>query len=242
MNVHDWSRVKAGIFHDFHHEWTSELKRALNAGRLPEDYYASVEQWTGRHFPDVLALRGSRPDFGGVSAPGGAATAVRRPRLGPVARIELDAFARKRPTVTVRHVTDDQVVAVIEIVSPGNKASRQELHRFFRKSAAFLRQGIHVTMLDVLPPKSARQGLHFAFWNYLSDEASQTTALTFASYEATGGEVEAYVLSGRAGEPPPEELPLFLEPGGCVPLPVAATYAAAFAVLPRPWQAELAGP
>lgn len=30
MPVHDWTRVEAGIFHDFHTAWIPELRRALN--------------------------------------------------------------------------------------------------------------------------------------------------------------------------------------------------------------------
>jgi len=44
MPVHDWTGVPAGIFHDFHHDWITMLKRALNAGRLPSGYYALAEQ------------------------------------------------------------------------------------------------------------------------------------------------------------------------------------------------------
>lgn len=32
MPIHDWTRVEAGIFHDFRHEWISTLRRALNDG------------------------------------------------------------------------------------------------------------------------------------------------------------------------------------------------------------------
>ena len=28
MPIHDWSRVDAGIFHDFHHAWIEQIKRA----------------------------------------------------------------------------------------------------------------------------------------------------------------------------------------------------------------------
>src|SRR5271163_3297823 len=34
MPIHDWTRVDAGIFHDFHHSWIEEIKRALNRGHL----------------------------------------------------------------------------------------------------------------------------------------------------------------------------------------------------------------
>ena len=29
MPVHDWTRVAAGIFHHFHHDWITEIARAL---------------------------------------------------------------------------------------------------------------------------------------------------------------------------------------------------------------------
>jgi len=44
MPVHDWTRVDAGIFHAFHHDWITDLARALNRGILPGDYYALPEQ------------------------------------------------------------------------------------------------------------------------------------------------------------------------------------------------------
>ena len=40
MPIHDWTRVDAGIFHAFHHDWITEIARALNRGLLPADYYA----------------------------------------------------------------------------------------------------------------------------------------------------------------------------------------------------------
>lgn len=30
MPIHDWTKVNAGIFHDFHHDWITMIKRALN--------------------------------------------------------------------------------------------------------------------------------------------------------------------------------------------------------------------
>jgi hypothetical protein len=36
MPMHDWTRVDAGIFHAFHHDWITELGRALNGGLLPD--------------------------------------------------------------------------------------------------------------------------------------------------------------------------------------------------------------
>ena len=40
MPLHDWTRVEAGIFHDFHVSWIPEIKKMLNGGLLPEGDYA----------------------------------------------------------------------------------------------------------------------------------------------------------------------------------------------------------
>ena len=55
MPIHDWTRVDAGIFHDFHHTWITEIKRVLNSGLLPPDYYALAEQIAGGADIDAVA-------------------------------------------------------------------------------------------------------------------------------------------------------------------------------------------
>jgi len=55
MPMHDWTRVDAGIYHAFHHEWISEIHRAVMK-RLPEDYYSLPEQQAAGFGPDVLTL------------------------------------------------------------------------------------------------------------------------------------------------------------------------------------------
>lgn len=62
MPVHDWSRVSAGVFHDFHNTWIVELKNALNGGVLPAAYYAMSEQRAG--LVEVVV-----PDHGGGNLP-----------------------------------------------------------------------------------------------------------------------------------------------------------------------------
>ena len=57
MPMHDWTRVEAGIFHAFHHEWVSEIGRALNRGLLPADYYARAHRPRVRESRRHPALR-----------------------------------------------------------------------------------------------------------------------------------------------------------------------------------------
>ena len=62
MPVHNWKRVDAGLFHDFHQSWTVALRNALNAGVLPADHFALVEQNVRGPIADVLTLRLARDD------------------------------------------------------------------------------------------------------------------------------------------------------------------------------------
>jgi hypothetical protein len=50
MPVHDWTRVDAAIFDDFHTAWIASLRTALNRGPLPPGYYALAAQAA----PDAL--------------------------------------------------------------------------------------------------------------------------------------------------------------------------------------------
>lgn len=44
MPVHDWTRVSAGTFHDFHNRLIAHLTEALNTGLLEPAYDAA---WNG---------------------------------------------------------------------------------------------------------------------------------------------------------------------------------------------------
>src|SRR5262245_7282421 len=57
MPIHDWTRVTAGTWHDFHLAWMAEIRNVLNSGILPADYYAQAEQIAGPLGPDVLTLQ-----------------------------------------------------------------------------------------------------------------------------------------------------------------------------------------
>jgi hypothetical protein len=73
MPLHDWNQIDAGIFHDFHTAWISEIRNALNHGVLPTDYYALAEQHAGGFIADVLTLRMPPEDSVPVASNAGAA-------------------------------------------------------------------------------------------------------------------------------------------------------------------------
>src|SRR5262249_4654007 len=160
MPLHDWTRVDAGIFHDFHVSWIPEIRKVLNGGLLPEGYYALAEQHAGRAIADVLTLHASAatatleplparlplpPATGGVAV----AEAAPRTRRGHTG--EQAALTRRR-SLAIRHVSGHRLVALIEIVSPANKDRPRHVEDFAAKAVSALEIGVHLLMVDLFPP------------------------------------------------------------------------------------------
>ena len=229
MPIHDWTRVEPGDFHHFHQGWTVEIGNALNSGLLPPDYMAMVEQVTGRPIPDVVALHTRGPSDG----TGGVAVQEAPPSARVVARLEKVVYARRKNRVVIRHERG-KVVAVIEIVSPGNKSSRNALRTFVEKAADILNQGVNLLVVDLFPPTTRDpQGIHKAIWDELGEEPFELPPdkrLTVASY--LGGDIPtAYVEPVAVGDPLPS-LPIFLSEERYVPAPLETTYQEAWRVYP----------
>lgn len=164
MPVHDWTKVDAGMFHDFHNEWLVSIKHALNHGILPPEYYAVNDQHAGEFIPDVLTL-GAVVRAERESSRTNGATLLSKPNRRASAIAEFGVRRRKRKMVTIRHVSNDEVVAFVEVVSPGNKDSRRSIRAFVDKMAGLLEQGIHALVVDVFPPgRRDLNGIHGAVW------------------------------------------------------------------------------
>lgn len=247
MPVHDWTRVDDGIFHDFHHGWIEEIKRTLNAGILPGDYYALAEQFASGG-PDVLTLEGPPNGSGAsdgemASSGDGSGVLLAPPKIRLTAETDMEFYRRKQKVVAVRHVSGDNVVAVIEVVSPGNKSGRRALRSFVEKATWLIGQQVHLIILDLQPPtKRDPRGIHGVIWEELTgedDTAPSEKPLTLAAYES-GLSVKAYVERFRVGEEL-AEMPLFLEPGAHVQVPLEMTYQNAYSFVPKRWQRILNG-
>jgi hypothetical protein len=230
MSIHDWTRVRSNRFHDFHQSWTIAIRNALNAGRLPPGYFAMVEQSAGGPEPDVITLDLNAP----AAAPSpGLAVAEEPPKTRFVRRTDAERYARKANRITIRH-PDGDVVAVIEIVSPGNKSSRHAIHDFARKTVAFLHAGIHLLIVDLFPPgRRDPQGIHKVIWDRLNEEPFELPPdkpLTLAAY-AVGMEIVAYVDVAAVGDPLPD-MPIFLTGDHYVLCPLESTYQTAWEQFP----------
>ncbi len=235
MPIHDWSRVDAGVFHDFHQAWTIEICNALNGGGLPPGFFAMAEQVASGPIPDVVTLQRRRTQGEPKQPTGGVAVAAAPPKARFITSAELDPYVHKANRIAIKHGLG-QVVAVIEVVSPGNKSSLHSLRSFVTKAEDLLRQGINLLVVDLFPPSPRDpQGIHKAIWDEITAELFELPAdkqLTVAAY-AAAEPMTAYVEPLAVGDPLPS-MPIFLEWGIYVPAPLEETYQATWSKRPDP--------
>src|ERR1700756_3846488 len=98
MPLHDWTRVPPGLFHHFHQDWSIEIARTLNRGLLPKGLSALVGQQARPRKPEVV---------------------VAPPVTSIMSRTTNEIYSVRANRVVVRHHLG-RIVAVIEVVSPGN--------------------------------------------------------------------------------------------------------------------------
>jgi hypothetical protein len=199
-----------------------------------------VEQRAGGPEPDVITLELNPPV---EPAPGGTTVDLQPPKARFVTRCEAAGYARKANRITVRH-PDGEVVAVLEIVSPGNKDSRHALRTFARKAVEFLHAGVNLLIVDLFPPgRRDPQGIHKVIWDRFRDEPFSLPPdkpLTLAAY-VVGTETVAYIEPVAVGDSLPD-MPVFLNASRYVPCPLEATYQTAWEQFPAPLRGPLEPP
>lgn len=240
MPLHDWTRVSAGTFHHFHGTWIVHIAEALNEGILPPGYYAMTEQHAGQITPDVLTLREHNGHGRSVDPGGGVALAVAeappRPRFH-IDTEETDAYCLLQRTLTIRHASNHELVAILEIDSPSNKDRPGRVEDFVRKIISAFDKKIHVLLLDLLPPGPHDPlGMHGAVSQVFNIpyKPPPDQPLTMAAY-AVDRHPEAYVEPVAVGESL-MDMPLFVEMEWYINTPLERTYAAAFRGMPEVWK------
>ncbi len=225
MPIHDWSQIDHGIFHDFHQAWTIEIRNALNRGLLPRGFFALAEQVISGPIPDVVTLQRTPSRVSVPPASGGLAIADSPPQARYVTSAESEQYVERANQIVIRHRLG-RVVAVIEIVSPGNKSSRTALRTFTEKAYQLLQQEIHLVIVDLFPPSPRDpHGIHTAIWDNICEEPFELPPdkhLTVAAYYA-GVPKRAYVDPVAVGDLLPSP-PIFLDAGFYVPAPLETTY------------------
>jgi len=242
MPVHDWTRVSAGTFHDFHGAWIIHLKETLNDGLLPEGFYAMSEQHGGQIIADILTLHLGEPTSVVLPGSGSPALAAAPPRLSrkDVTSPEKAARALRR-TLTIRHASNHRVVALLEVLSPANTDRPASVAEFVRKAQSAINLGCHLLMVDLFPAgPSDPEGMDAAIWDAFGDDLAvppRDKPLTLATYVAAQLP-EAHLEFVGLGDRLPD-MPLFLDPGWYVNVPLEATYMMAYRGMPAFWRGAI---
>lgn len=252
MLVHDWTRVEAGIFHDFHTVWIGTIRTALNDGLLPEGYYALAEQHVGRPITDVLALHASSVPTPAPEealplppATGGTAVAEAPPRVRRRQTVTPGTAARRR-SLAIRHTSGHRLVALLEIVSPANKDRAVHIEAFVSKAVSALEVGVHLLLVDLFPPgPHDPHGMHGEILRRLEHSGEDydlpaDEPLTLAGY-AAGPQVDVYLEHVAPGATALPDMPLFLRPDRYINVPLESTYQEAYRGVPAFWRRVLEG-
>jgi Protein of unknown function (DUF4058) len=207
---------------------------ALNGGILPNGVYAYVEAKVAGYEPNVVTIQSrtkrDNPASGGV-------VTLDPPRTKMVARIETDrqSYARRANRISVRHA-HGEVVAIVELVSPGNKDTEDSLKSLVNKVVAFLRRGVHLAVVDLFPPtKRDPQGVHKAIVDQFDPtdyDPPPGKDRVLVGYCATWP-MTAYIEPVGVGDVL-APVPLYVAPDEYVQLPLEATYMATWAMTPKP--------
>ena len=234
--MHDWSKVKPGTYHNFHQLWTSSITNQLNMGILPPGCFAMAEQIIGGPEPDVVALKLYEDPLATKDhlewrdfTLGGNSVALAEPKTKPTASMVMiadeDRYVLKTNRIVVRHELG-HVLAIIELVSPGNKNSTHAIRSIVEKLVQLLRQGINLLVIDPFPPSSRDpRGIHALIWNEITDQPFELPAdrqLTIVSYQAAPSKT-AWVEPTSVGATLPT-MPLFLRNEIYVNLPLESSY------------------
>ncbi len=238
MPIHDWTKVRSGLFHNFHQQWITAICTSLNRNELPPEYFALQEQTNDDTIPDVLTLQlhGSLPK----NSSGGVALLEPRPTTRVIQQTDEDIFAAKADRIRVESV-DGEIVAVIEIISPGNKHSIGNFKKFVEKSVKYIRSRVSVMVVDLFPPTPRDpHGIHAEIWDqfegggeHLSDDENRCVV----SYEP-GDAVTAFMEPLSVGRELPD-MPLFLGGRSYIKLELQPTYDIAWESFPDPLKPKL---
>jgi hypothetical protein len=217
----------------FHTQWASSIAAQLNA-RLPRRFFAEVQTHLGSQVEADVAEFESLDESLDESEVtpddeegGGVAVAVWAP---PVATLTMPAVFPDDVEVYVRdELFDARVVAVVELVSPGNKDRPENRLAFAAKSAAYLERGIGLVTVDIVTNR------HFNLHNelvpllgldstYAMDESVTLYAVAYRPIRrGVTNLIEAWPVALAIGALIPV-LPLSLKRFRPVPLDLQAAY------------------
>ncbi|HEX4588364.1 MAG TPA: DUF4058 family protein [Gemmataceae bacterium] len=221
MPLHDWRDDRG--WNSLHLVWQTQLLDWIQP-RLPAGYRAylgsvpalTIDAPNGR--PD-LGVRQWPADSAAGAAPTGAAAP--EPDTEAVAVFELD------PQTAVHIDLDGKLIAAVEIVSPRNKDRPDARQRYLGRYLGYLRQGVHLMLIDVLPRPADFSFADAIAANLALDQPACPVPFV-VSYRVgesvpDGTLVAVWRRPLRVGEPLPT-LPLALSVRESIPVDLELTY------------------
>ena len=142
----------------FHSQWAGAIAADLNR-RLPKGFVADGPMHLGRSVAaDVVEVERSdeeaHNDYNGDGNGKGGGTAVAvmaETYAPPITTLQMPARFPDEIKVEVRDVEDDyRVLAVVELVSKGNKKEADEREQFAAKCLSYLGKGIGLVVIDIV--------------------------------------------------------------------------------------------
>jgi hypothetical protein len=230
----------------------TSIQNAINAGLLPKDYYALAEQHAGEFLADVLALHvPSAPQEltqifpSDVETGGGTALAEAPPKISLHEKIELEITEIQR-YVAIRHLSSHRIIALLEIVSPGNKNSEARYETFVHKTVYSIRRNVNVLLIDIHETgRFDHDGINARIRNMLSPQSTPTIDRprhsTLASYCPDPLRAVDIYLEHVAPDMPLPDMPIFLNPDRYVNVPLEAICLEAWKGIPTFWRNVVLG-
>jgi hypothetical protein len=215
----------------FHDGWPMGIIRDINKV-LPPQYRAGPTIHLGKEAEVDVGTFESMSPWGAAQAEegnGGTAVAVWAPPE-PTLAVETGMADVDEFEVRVYDTSRGQrLVAVVELISPGNKDRPESRSQFTAKCAALLRQGVSVVLVDVVTERSANLYADLldlaGLWDESLGAKPPATYAVACRWTPRGarGRLETWNRELKPGLPLPC-LPLWLTEEQAIPLDLEASY------------------
>ena len=215
----------------FHARWANSIADALNETLLPDEYFAEIQVHIGSRVEvDVATLHDAgQPALTTEEQHGPVAVALARPWAPPRAAFAMPAIFPDSAEVLVFHeLGGPNLVAAVELVSPGNKDRAGERRGFAAKCITYLQQGVGLIVIDIVTER--RANLHNELVDLMALGAQFHVAneglyaIAYRPIRRTDVErIDVWTAELFLGGTLPL-LPLALNRGICVPLDLERTY------------------
>jgi hypothetical protein len=212
-----------------HSRWAGAMADALNEHVLPRGYYAEEQIHIGSRVEvDVAAFDRDRLEE--IDESGGS-IAVSPPRVWTPSAPPMTMPAIFPDSLEVQVISTEggpNLVAAVELVSPGNKDRPEFRRAFAAKCASYIHQGIGLIIVDIVTSRLAN--LHNELVELMeigADFLMPPESLYAVAYRPVRRpdleHIEAWPTVLQLGLTLPT-LPLSLDKAQCVPLALEATY------------------